>query len=187
MFTKMTNEEYIKILENAIRKHRDYRSDDRCWMDDEELYKILPEGYTPPARDCSVELENCKKYIESRHNPATEYISPELEIEHLRLKLALYKQSFIEIDNERRKLYFEKIELESRTSKSLIIEKTPIFEFGRGCITSYFCEKCNTKFICDTSREGQREGDPINGCTIEYISGPCCCVTRSNHCLDCKG
>lgn len=71
-------------LAEAIRKHRDQRGDDRCWMDDEELYRSLPEGYTPPARDSAVELKNCERYIACRHNPATEYVSPEREIEVLR-------------------------------------------------------------------------------------------------------
>jgi hypothetical protein len=69
--------------EEAIRKHRDQKGDDRCWMDDEELYKILPEGYTPPERDSCVELELCKKFIATRHNPGTSYISPERRIEEL--------------------------------------------------------------------------------------------------------
>lgn len=71
-------------LLSAIRNHRDQRGDDRCWMDDEELYKALPEGYAPPARDTAVELENCKRFIACRQNPATEYVSPEKEISGLK-------------------------------------------------------------------------------------------------------
>jgi hypothetical protein len=67
----------------AVRRHRDYRGDDRCYMDDEELYRALPEGYTPPAREVAVELENCRRYLECRRNPATEYVSPQREIERL--------------------------------------------------------------------------------------------------------
>lgn len=73
----------IAELEAAIRSHRDQRGDDRCWMDDETLYTVLPEGYTPPVRDSSVELERCQKYITCRHNPATEYVSPQRRIEEL--------------------------------------------------------------------------------------------------------
>lgn len=72
----------------AIRKHRDERGDSRCWLDDEELYKSLPEGYTPPARDTCVELERCRQYIASRHNPATEYVSPQHRIEELETEVA---------------------------------------------------------------------------------------------------
>jgi hypothetical protein len=76
--------ELCRTYESAIRAHRDERGDDRCWRDDEKLYSVLPEGYTPPVRDCSVELDNCRRYINSRHNPKTEYISPQLEIGRLR-------------------------------------------------------------------------------------------------------
>jgi hypothetical protein len=70
----------IEKLRAAIRKHRDQRGDDRCWMDDEELYRVLPEGFTPPARDTAVELANCERFIACRQNPATEYVSPNFEI-----------------------------------------------------------------------------------------------------------
>ncbi len=73
----------VERLRDAIRQHRDARGDDRCWMDDEELYKVLPEGYTPPARDTTVELASCEQYIACRHNPATEYVSPQRRIEQL--------------------------------------------------------------------------------------------------------
>lgn len=76
----------VARLQAAIRKHRDYRGDDRCWMDDVELYSVLPEGYTPKTHDTFVELENCKRYIERRHSPGTEYVSPQREIERLRLQ-----------------------------------------------------------------------------------------------------
>jgi hypothetical protein len=84
----------VKELEEAIRRHRDQRGDDRCWMDDEALYAALPEGYTPPPRDSAVELAMCEKFIACRHNPATEYVSPqrridELEAERDRLREAL--------------------------------------------------------------------------------------------------
>lgn len=75
-------------LAQAIREHRDARGDDRCWLDDETLYASLPEGFKPPERDASVELNLCRRYIESRHNPATVYVSPQREIESLTAALA---------------------------------------------------------------------------------------------------
>lgn len=75
---------HIERLQGAIRAHRDARGDDRCWRDDEDLYRVLPEGYIPPVRDTAVELDNCRRFIASRQNPATVYVSPEREIEHLR-------------------------------------------------------------------------------------------------------
>ncbi len=85
-----------EIYEQAIRKHRDQRGDDRCWLDDEELYKTLPEGYEPPKRDSAVELELCKKFISCRHNPKTEYVSPQREIERLTKENAALRE-----ENER--------------------------------------------------------------------------------------
>lgn len=70
-------------LRDAIRKHRDQKGDDRCWMDDELLYQTLPEGYMPPKRDSSVELKLCEQYIKCRHHPGTEYVSPQRRIEEL--------------------------------------------------------------------------------------------------------
>jgi hypothetical protein len=83
----------IERLRAAIRAHRDARGDDRCWQDDETLYAVLPEGYTPPARDTAVELEHCKRYIASRQHPQTEYVSPEREIERLRAELETAKDA----------------------------------------------------------------------------------------------
>lgn len=80
-----------EVLENAIRSHRDARGDDRCWMDDEELYRALPEGYTPPARDTAVELHLCERFILNRHNPHTRYTSPQRRIEELETELQRYR------------------------------------------------------------------------------------------------
>ena len=77
----------IRALQSAIRKHRDQRGDDRCWMDDEELYRVLPEGYVAPVRDTAVELDKCEQFIRCRHNPGTVYVSPEREIEELRSEI----------------------------------------------------------------------------------------------------
>lgn len=77
----------IDRLRAAIRAHRDQRGDDRCWQDDETLYAVLPEGYTAPTREVAVELEHCQRYLECRRNPATEYISPQREIERLTMLL----------------------------------------------------------------------------------------------------
>lgn len=77
----------IEELETAIHKHRDQRGDDRCWMDDEDLYRVLPEGYEPPERDTSVEIGNCQRFIANRRNPKTVYVSPQREIEALKRAL----------------------------------------------------------------------------------------------------
>lgn len=75
--------ETVTKFGDAIRAHRDQRGDDRCFEDDETLYSVLPEGYTPPAREVAVELSFCEKFIRSRRHPRTEYVSPQREIERL--------------------------------------------------------------------------------------------------------
>lgn len=79
----------VKQLRNAIRNHRDQRGDDRCWMDDRELYAVLPEG----TGDADLRLhgpeemlENCKRYIASRQNPSQPYVSPQREIKRLQVE-----------------------------------------------------------------------------------------------------
>lgn len=81
------HETEVERLREAIRTHRDTRGDDRCWQDDEALYKTLPEGFTPPERDTLVMLENCIRYVRCRQNPATVYVSPEQEIKRLRAQV----------------------------------------------------------------------------------------------------
>ncbi len=73
----------VEKLRAGIREHRDARGDDRCWQDDHALYRILPEGFRPPAVDSYVELERCKQYIACRQHPSTEYVSPQRRIETL--------------------------------------------------------------------------------------------------------
>lgn len=78
----------VERLRAAIRKHRDQRGDDRCWKDNDELYAALPEGHAPVEHDTLVELENCRRYIASCHDPRTEYVSPQREIERLQAAIA---------------------------------------------------------------------------------------------------
>lgn len=59
----------IEKLRDAIRQHRDEKGHDRCWMDDDRLYSMLPEGNegvdtTLPPRECF--LKNCEKFYENR-------------------------------------------------------------------------------------------------------------------------
>jgi hypothetical protein len=75
----------LSLLQNKIRWHQNQwlSGDNKCWKDNEELYKLLPEGYTPPQRDTLCELENCKRYIESCHDPKVKYVSPQVRIQEL--------------------------------------------------------------------------------------------------------
>ena len=60
--------EEIAELHAAIAKHRDQKADDRCWMDDQELYKVLGDGNLGDCRvgDQSEMLRNCQRFIEKR-------------------------------------------------------------------------------------------------------------------------
>jgi len=93
--TRLNNE--IRRLHNAIREHRDQRGDDRCWMDDERLYSILPEGLTPKEdrrlHDPCTMLEHCKHYIASRQPGGEPYISVQRELEKLQSDNKRYKEA----------------------------------------------------------------------------------------------
>lgn len=91
-------DEYEKLAV-AIRNHRDQRGDDRCFRDDYTLYSILPEGYKAPSEDTCVQLELCKKYIASRQNPNTIYISPQRRIEELEQKV-IELETYLEVAYE---------------------------------------------------------------------------------------
>lgn len=61
----------IRRLRTAIRKHRDQKLDDRCWMDDFELYESLPEGIDPSYVDLrllphEVMMKNCDHFVRCR-------------------------------------------------------------------------------------------------------------------------
>lgn len=88
----MNTNDLAEKLATAIRKHRDQKGDDRCYLDDYELYAALPEGFTPPPYDTCIELENCKKYIASRQDPNVHYISPQREIEKLEAIIGQLRQ-----------------------------------------------------------------------------------------------
>src|SRR5574337_22320 len=62
----------VQDLRDAIRRHRDEKGHDRCWLDDLELYKSLPEGLkdvdlTLPSRDEFI--TNCERYHAHRQDP----------------------------------------------------------------------------------------------------------------------
>lgn len=104
MTMKSTCEEYqcpchdkVAALEAGIRRHRDYRGDDRCHLDDGELYALLPEGDTRPTKDTAVTLENCRKFIECRV-VGREYVSPQRRIEQLEANLAALEERLAEAD-----------------------------------------------------------------------------------------
>ncbi|HLC45488.1 MAG TPA: hypothetical protein VJI67_01285 [archaeon] len=75
-------------LRTQIRKHRDQRGDDRCWLDDLELYSILPEktkaDLTLPPREKF--LKSCARFWESRQeNPGLKEPAAEETAQAIRL------------------------------------------------------------------------------------------------------
>lgn len=126
----------VAELEAAIRTHRDQRGDDRCWMDDETLYRVLPEGYSPPERDSAVELERCKQYIECRHNPGTEYVSPQRRIEELETEVCSAAGSISRMAGRTAELEAEVERLRAELTKIAGIDDPygcPCDNDGRGC------------------------------------------------------
>lgn len=90
--------EYINKLENAIREHRDQKGDDRCWLDDRDLYAVLPEGNKdisslPPAEEF---LGNCKRFHASRQPGGQEYISSQRRIDELEKRIKEMAQDWSE-------------------------------------------------------------------------------------------
>lgn len=83
--------EAVERLRAGIRKHMNQRGDDRCHLDDGELYALLPEGDTRPAVDTAVTLENCRRFIACRQQ-GREYVSPERELERLRAEADRLRQ-----------------------------------------------------------------------------------------------
>lgn len=79
----------VEKIEAAIRKHRDQRGDDRCHLDDADLYAVLPEGPPDPAllalppRD--VFLANCARFhacrqphgVDPAQGPAGRWVTAE--------------------------------------------------------------------------------------------------------------
>jgi ribosomal protein S27AE len=61
-------QEEIDKLRAAIIKHRDQRGDDRCWLDDLDLYAVLDDGVqadnSMPPREGF--LANCARYYDNR-------------------------------------------------------------------------------------------------------------------------
>lgn len=83
--------ETIARLTSAIRKHRDAKGDDRCWLDDYQLYSVLPEGghhdsSLPP--ECEF-LESCRRFWAQRQAPvARDWRPEEMTIAQLQATIA---------------------------------------------------------------------------------------------------
>ena len=58
----------VMNLRNGIRKHRDQKGDDNCWLDDFALYGLLPEKIKadPQLPDKELMMVNCSRYYDCR-------------------------------------------------------------------------------------------------------------------------
>lgn len=81
----------LEKLRTAVRKHMHTRGDDRCHLDDGELYAALPEGDTRPERETAVTIENCHRFIDCRQR-GREYVSPQRRIEELEAEVKRLKR-----------------------------------------------------------------------------------------------
>jgi hypothetical protein len=79
-----------KRLRDAIAKHRDQRADDRCWLDDLELYQALGDNQLadnslPPREKF---LANCERFYDCRAQagnwPSYQELEQELAAAHAR-------------------------------------------------------------------------------------------------------
>ena len=113
----------IDRLKSAIRKHRDQRGDDRCQLDDEELYAAIGArgDYNPILPPKCEFLESCSRFWEQRQSALTKaragQDSPktirQLEEENARLLESLGKE------NATRELLTDRIE-KMRTALELV-------------------------------------------------------------------
>lgn len=90
----------LERIIGCIRKHRDQKFDDRCWLDDIELYKeTLPEGVGEAdlrlLSPCEM-MANCVKYIQHRHDPNVPYVSSQREIERLEARVKELEKEVLE-------------------------------------------------------------------------------------------
>lgn len=60
----------ILRLRDAIRLHRGEKGNDRCWLDDQRLYGVLPDVESADFRlPCRGEfLKNCERYWSQRQD-----------------------------------------------------------------------------------------------------------------------
>lgn len=88
---------HVRRLEEAIRKHRDQRGDNRCWLDDVELYRSLRDELSEYAVDTELPpkcdfLMSCSRYWDQRQRPSDKNLTPscmtlaqlQAEVERLR-------------------------------------------------------------------------------------------------------
>lgn len=108
-------------LKAAIRKHRDQRGDDRCWLDDGELYGVLGEGLSnqelPPHDEF---ISNCERYWKCRQSDGEKYEAAS-RVRALEAVLSVATRKLEQIGNERndRIMYLDAAEIRHMAREAL--------------------------------------------------------------------
>lgn len=128
----------LAASQDAIRRHRDQRSDDRCWEDDLELYRSLPEGVAdadlalPPREEF---LGRCAAYEAHRRSGTSEKWETVAE---LKQKLAAQSQGYA----ERERLVAELVEAATDLSDATARTNGKQREGCGECFGRSLCPQC---------------------------------------------
>lgn len=71
----------------SIKKHHDQKGDDRCWLDDVELYTAAGLDNSNSALPQLPEfISNCVRFHQSRQNPESKYVTVEQQIQKVTVR-----------------------------------------------------------------------------------------------------
>lgn len=115
---------FAEKLKAAVVLHHAQRGDDRCWLDDAELYKAAGLGPAKtglPQRD--VFLANCARFHDTRQAPADPYVTVEQMVAEVRRERDANRDSlnviadFLGVVHEDRKIINAVMELKKQWQK----------------------------------------------------------------------
>jgi hypothetical protein len=125
----------MHALRQQIRKHRDAKGNDRCWENDVELYKLLPEPLpeelSPEMPESCVFLKNCAAYMAAQNSSTEVWLSVEYDI-----SLTKYIQTYISY-NRLDGASADAMELDLRTAFHLLTLPQKLFVAKLGL----YCEE----------------------------------------------
>ena len=82
----MTADEEVVKLRAAIQTHCSQKADDRCWMDDQQLYAAAGLVGDNTISDPAAMLENCKRFIACRMAGGDWPTYQQIEAENINLR-----------------------------------------------------------------------------------------------------
>lgn len=71
----------IIVRREAIRLHRDQKGDDRCWLDDYLVWKLLDDTRAMPQFSMEEGMEKCKEFFAHRNSDFTDSRHPEAVVD----------------------------------------------------------------------------------------------------------